>query len=79
MKKWQKNIFPKAKTEKDFWNTSVKTEKEKLLYFILTCPQKVVLVKTGEKEAEKQFLGYEFSERDWLVPRLQPYYLNDAI
>jgi type I restriction enzyme M protein len=54
----------KAKTEKDFWNALLETEKEKLLYFILAYPQKnVVIVKTGEKDEEKQFLGYEFSER----------------
>jgi type I restriction enzyme M protein len=60
-KEYRKKI--KAKTEKDFWNTLIETEKEKLLYFILTYPQKVVLVKTGEKDAEKRFLGYEFSNR----------------
>ena len=38
-------------------------EKEKLLYFILAYPQKVTVVKTGEKQAEKKFLGYEFSNR----------------
>jgi type I restriction enzyme M protein len=55
----------KGKTEKDFWNTLVEIEKEKLYYFILTYPQKnVILIKTGEKDAEKQFLGYEFSERE---------------
>ncbi|KAA6300813.1 MAG: putative type I restriction enzymeP M protein [Candidatus Ordinivivax streblomastigis] len=53
----------KTKTEKDFWDTVIETEKEKLYYFILTYPQKTVLVKTGEKEAEKRFLGYEFSNR----------------
>ncbi|GAB6011706.1 restriction endonuclease subunit S [Viscerimonas tarda] len=52
-----------SKTEKDFWNTVVELEKEKLFYFILTYPQKTVLVKTGEKDAEKRFLGYEFSNR----------------
>jgi type I restriction enzyme M protein len=60
-KEYRKKI--KAKTEKDFWNTLIETEKEKLLYFILAYPQKVVLVKTGEKDAEKRFLGYEFSNR----------------
>ena len=40
-----------------------KVEKEKLLYFILTYNQEVVIVKTGKKQAEKEFLGYEFSER----------------
>jgi len=38
-------------------------EKEKLLYFILTYDQEVVIVKTGKKQEEKEFLGYEFSER----------------
>ncbi|MDR1363258.1 MAG: restriction endonuclease subunit S, partial [Spirochaetaceae bacterium] len=60
-KEYRKKI--KAKTEKDFWNALIETEKEKLLYFILVFPQKVVLVKTGEKDAEKRFLGYEFSNR----------------
>jgi len=60
-KDYRKKI--KAKTEKDFWNALIEIEKEKLLYFILAYPQKVVLVKTGEKDAEKRFLGYEFSNR----------------
>lgn len=38
-------------------------EKEKLLYFILTYKQDIVIVKTGKKQEEKEFLGYEFSER----------------
>ena len=38
-------------------------EAEKLLYFILAYPQKVVIVKSGEKDVEKRFLGYEFSNR----------------
>lgn len=38
-------------------------EAEKLLYFILAYPQKVVIVKSGEKNVEKCFLGYEFSNR----------------
>ena len=41
----------------------VKVEKEKLLYFIMAYPQKITLVKTGEKKEEKKFLGYEFSNR----------------
>jgi type I restriction enzyme M protein len=53
----------RAKTEADFWNALIEIEKEKIFYFILAYPQKVVLVKTGEKEAEKRFLGYEFSNR----------------
>ena len=61
-KEYRKKI--KTKVETDFWNTLLETEKEKLLYFILAYPQQVVLLKTGEKEDEKQFLGYEFSERE---------------
>ena len=53
----------KGHIEKEYWNIFIETEKEKLLYFILTYPQKVVLIKTGEKDAEKRFLGYEFSNR----------------
>lgn len=38
-------------------------EKEKILYFLLTHNQETVIVKTGQKQDEKNFLGYEFSER----------------
>ncbi len=51
----------KSKKEKEFFNTLIEIEKEKLYYFVLTYNQKTVLLKTGEKEAEKQFLGYYFS------------------
>lgn len=53
----------KSKSEKDFWNKVLEIEKEKLYYFMLAYPQKIVTIKTGEKDAEKQFLGYEFSNR----------------
>ena len=53
----------KSKSEKEFWNRVLEIEKEKLYYFILAYHQKIVTVKTGEKDAEKQFLGYEFSNR----------------
>ncbi len=53
----------KAKKDDEKWNKTLEIEKEKLLYFILTYNQKVVLVKTGQKTKEKQFLGYEFSNR----------------
>ena len=53
----------KSKSDKEFWNKVLEIEKEKLYYFILVYPQKIVTVKTGEKDAEKQFLGYEFSNR----------------
>ncbi|ENA1793381.1 restriction endonuclease subunit S [Flavobacterium psychrophilum] len=60
-KEYRKKL--KAKTEKDFWNLLLDREADKLLYFIITYNQKVVLVKSGEKEIEKRFLGYEFSSR----------------
>lgn len=53
----------KAKDEAEKWTTILTLEQEKLLYFIIAYPQKVVLVKTGEKNEEKRFLGYEFSNR----------------
>ncbi|MCB9034352.1 MAG: restriction endonuclease subunit S [Chitinophagales bacterium] len=60
-KEYRKKI--KAKDEKAFWQTLIEIETEKLYYFIMAYPQKVVLVKSGEKNAEKRFLGYEFSNR----------------
>ncbi|GHT79330.1 restriction endonuclease [Spirochaetia bacterium] len=45
------------------WDVFFKQEKGKLSYFLLAYGQTVVLVKTGEKDAEKRFLGYEFSNR----------------
>ncbi|MBF4515089.1 restriction endonuclease subunit S [Flavobacterium sp. ANB] len=53
----------KSKNDKEFWNLLLERESEKLYYFIIAYPQKVVLVKSGEKDAEKRFLGYEFSNR----------------
>lgn len=47
----------------DFRSKAIEVEKEKLLYFLLTCNQTIVLVKTGKGKEEKKFLGYEFSER----------------
>ncbi|MDQ7060504.1 MAG: N-6 DNA methylase [Sulfurimonas sp.] len=41
----------------------VELEKEKVCFFIMAYFQKVTVVKTGEKKKEKQFLGYEFSNR----------------
>lgn len=60
-KEYAKKI--KAKNEAEMWNAILAIEQDKLLYFILAYPQKLVLVKTGEKDAEKRFLGYEFSNR----------------
>lgn len=47
----------------DFHSKAIEVEKEKLLYFLLTYGQTIVLVKTGKGKEEKKFLGYEFSER----------------
>lgn len=60
-KEYYKKI--KSKSEQEKWTKILALEQEKLLYFILTLPQKIVLVKTGEKNKEKTFLGYEFSNR----------------
>ena len=38
-------------------------EYDKLLYFTLSYPQKVVVANSGSKDAEKEFLGYDFSNR----------------
>jgi type I restriction enzyme M protein len=46
-----------------FWSRIINLEKEKFLYFVLTYQQSVVLIEIGEKDDEKRFLGYEFSER----------------
>lgn len=47
----------------NFRTKAIEAEKEKLLYFLLTYNQTIVLVKTGKGKEEKNFLGYEFSER----------------
>lgn len=52
-----------AKTDVQLYEAILSIEAEKLLYFILAYPQKVVIVKSGEKDVEKRFLGYEFSNR----------------
>ncbi len=58
---YQKKI--KAKSEKEKWNSILALEQDKLLYYIITHPQKIVLIKTGDKKEEKRFLGYDFSDR----------------
>ena len=60
-KEYNKKI--KARNEQEKSANIVALELEKLFYFILAYPQKIVLVKSGEKDAEKRFLGYEFSSR----------------
>lgn len=46
-----------------FCTKAIENEKDKMLYFLLTYKQTIVLVKTGKGKEEKKFLGYEFSER----------------
>ena len=61
-KEYRKKI--KTKKENEFWDKLIEIEKNKLLHFIIAYNQKnIVLVKSGEKDAEKQFLGYWFSGR----------------
>ncbi len=61
-KEYRKKI--KAKKETEFWDKLIEIEKDKLLHFIIIYNQKnIVLVKSGEKDAEKQFLGFTFSDR----------------
>jgi type I restriction enzyme M protein len=45
------------------YSKAIGLEREKIFYFLLTHSQNIVLVKTGQKQDEKAFLGYEFSER----------------
>ena len=56
-------IYKTYKSKKLSWTKILDLEKEKIFYFILAYNQKLVLVKTGQKKEEKQFLGYEFSNR----------------
>ena len=56
----QKKINAK---DEEKWNKTIEIETEKLFYFILAYKQKIVLVKSGEKQEEKNFLGYEFSNK----------------
>jgi type I restriction enzyme M protein len=45
------------------YEKAFEVEREKMLYFLLTYNQNIVLAKSGQKQDEKAFLGYEFSER----------------
>lgn len=49
--------------QKIFSEFCLKLECEKLIYYLLTFKSRTILVNTGEKQAEKDFLGYEFSNR----------------
>jgi type I restriction enzyme M protein len=54
----QQSVLDKMLYEKVF-----SIEKEKILYFLLTYSQQTVITRVGEKQAEKDFMGYTFSER----------------
>ncbi len=60
-REYEKKI--KAKDEEEKLKIILEIEEEKLLYFILSYPQKIIIVKSGKKKEEKAFLGYEFSNR----------------
>lgn len=53
----------KAKNDEEFFKKLIEIEFDKLFYFILAYHQKLVIVSSGEKDAEKRFIGYEFSNR----------------
>lgn len=52
-----------ADLDKLFYDKVFAKEQDKMLYFFLAQPQQTVLIKVGEKQAEKDFIGYEFSSR----------------
>jgi type I restriction enzyme M protein len=49
--------------DKLFYDKIFAREKERMLYFFLVYLQQTTLIKVGEKQAEKDFIGYEFSSR----------------
>lgn len=51
------------KGEKSQTSRIIEQEKEKLICYILNAQNTIVLTKSGEKKIEKEFLGYEFSNR----------------
>lgn len=52
-----------AELDKLFYDKVFAKEQDKMLYFFLAQPQQTILIKVGEKQAEKDFIGYEFSSR----------------
>ena len=62
--KYLKNTDQKLSIEEYFQKfQNDELEKEKLLYFALAYSQKIVLINSGQKDDEKKFLGYYFSNR----------------
>lgn len=52
-----------AEFDKLFFEKVFAREQDKMLYYFLVFPQQTVFIKVGEKQAEKDFIGYEFSNR----------------
>lgn len=67
--KEKKAFKDKTKTEQQadldklFFDKVFAKEQDKMLYYFLVYPQQTVLIKVGEKQAEKDFIGYDFSSR----------------
>jgi len=54
----------KNELEKNFYEKVLEIEKDKFFNFLLICDQSTLIIKTGkDNDTEKEFLGYEFSER----------------
>lgn len=62
-RKYSKKMQNKKSYESELLKIIVEIEKQKLYYFIISYCQKIVLIKSGKKDKEKKFLGYEFSSR----------------
>lgn len=67
-REFSKRSFNLIKTHKEeynkiFFNKIFEIEKKRMLYFFLTIDLEILLVDVGEKKKEKEFIGYEFSER----------------
>lgn len=52
----------KTELEKLFFEKVIKIERDKIIFFLLLYGQETLITKTGEKQKEKDFLGYEFSK-----------------
>ncbi|QSO49188.1 restriction endonuclease subunit M [Alicyclobacillus mengziensis] len=65
----RKAFKEKSKTEQQeeldklFFEKVLAREQDKMLYFFLVYGQQTVLIRVGDKQAEKDFIGYEFSNR----------------
>jgi len=53
----------KAELDKLFYEKVFAREQERMLHYFLTLPQKTVLIRVGDKQFERDFIGYEFSNR----------------